>query len=59
MHTGTVVPYAEKRTREHLLNFIRIYEDLNNGRVNETWLGQLEGADNIFPDISYEVFLKN
>ncbi len=59
IHTGTVVPYAEKRTREHLLNFIRIYDDLNNHRVNEDWLRQLENIDNIFPDINYEVFSRS
>jgi len=56
MHTGTVVPYAVKRTKEHLLNFTRIYEDLLNNRLDEGWLKDLEGKDNIFPDVDHEVF---
>ncbi len=56
MHTGTVVPYAVKRTKEHLLNFTRIYEDLLNNRLDEGWLRELEGKNNIFPDVDHEVF---
>ncbi len=59
MHTGTMVPYAEKRTKEHLLNFLQIYEDLKNHRLDESWLSEVEGKDNIFPDINYEVFCKS
>jgi len=56
MHTGTVVPYAVKRTKEHLLNFTRIYDDIMNNRLDEGWLKELEGKDNIFPDVDHEVF---
>lgn len=56
MHTGTVVPYAVKRTKEHLLNFTKIYEDLMNNRLDEGWLRNLEGKNNIFPDVDHEVF---
>ncbi len=56
MHTGTVVPYAVKRTKEHLLNFTRIYEDLMNNRLDEAWVRSLEGKNNIFPDVDHEVF---
>ena len=56
LHTGTVVPYAVKRTKEHLLNFTRIYDDLMNNRLDEGWLRELEGKDNIFPDVEHDVF---
>ncbi len=56
MHTGTMVPYAEKRTREHLLNFLKIYEDLQNHRLSEPWLKEIEGKNNIFPQVDYQVF---
>jgi 1,4-alpha-glucan branching enzyme len=48
MHTGTMVPYAMKRTREHLLNFNAIYEGLNGGGVDSEWLGHLESRHNVF-----------
>ena len=56
MHTGTMVPYAEKRTKEHILNFNQIYEDLNHHRLNVEWLANLEKTNNIFPRLNYRVF---
>ena len=56
MHTGTVVPYAEKRTKEHLLTFTRIYDDLIHNRLDEGWLCEVESRDNIFPNVDYRVF---
>jgi 1,4-alpha-glucan branching enzyme len=56
MHTGTMVPYAVKRTKDHLLNFTRIYEDLKNHRLDPHWLSELEGKNNIFPEVDYQLF---
>lgn len=56
MHTGTMVSYAEKRTREHLLNFNRLYEDLHQNRLDASWLAELESRNNIFPNINYRSF---
>ncbi len=56
MHTGTMVPYAVKRTKDHLLNFTRIYEDLKNHRLDPGWLSELEGKNNIFPEVDYQLF---
>lgn len=56
MHTGTMVPYAVKRTKEHILNFTRIYEDLNHNRLNERWLSEIESKNNLFPNVDYRVF---
>lgn len=56
MHTGTMVPYAVKRTRGHLLNFNRIYTDLNNSDLDEGWLDELESKNGIFPTVNAEVF---
>ncbi|MBU3759544.1 MAG: DUF1957 domain-containing protein [Candidatus Omnitrophica bacterium] len=56
MHTGTMVPYAVKRTRDHLLNFTRLYEDLLSGKIDEQWLGSIESRNNIFPRIDYRVY---
>jgi 1,4-alpha-glucan branching enzyme len=56
MTTGTMVPYAERRTNEHILRFTRIYEDLLGGGVDEAWLRDVESRDNIFPDVDYRVY---
>jgi 1,4-alpha-glucan branching enzyme len=54
--TGTMVDYAVRRTREHLLRFTRLYDQIKGDQVDERWLGQVEGRDNLFPEIDYRVY---
>jgi 1,4-alpha-glucan branching enzyme len=56
MTTGTMVSYAEKRTREHILNFLALYEQIKNNTIDEGYLAGLESKNNIFPQIDYAVF---
>jgi len=56
MRTGTTVPYAERRTNAHILQFTRIYDDLLRGELSERWLAGVESRDNIFPDMDYRVY---
>ncbi|MFA7074540.1 MAG: 1,4-alpha-glucan branching protein domain-containing protein, partial [Endomicrobiaceae bacterium] len=58
MTTGTMVEYAEKRTKEHIYNFTTLYEQIKNNNINESFLANLEYVNNIFPDIDYTVFIK-
>jgi len=53
--TGTHVSYAVKRTKEHLMRFTKLYEDIKSNQVDENWLRDIEYKDNIFPDIDYRV----
>ncbi len=56
MKTGTMVEYAVKRTRDHLLRFTRLYEEIHENRIDEGFLTMIEERDNIFPDINFEVY---
>ena len=57
MKTGTTVPYATKRTNDHVKRFTRIYEALTSAReVDPGWLSELEGRDNLFPVMDYRVY---
>ncbi|HEX8907690.1 MAG TPA: 1,4-alpha-glucan branching protein domain-containing protein, partial [Anaeromyxobacteraceae bacterium] len=56
MKTGTMVEYAIRRTKEHLLRFTRLHDQIRAGQVDESWLGYVEGKDNIFPEIDYRVY---
>jgi 1,4-alpha-glucan branching enzyme len=49
MKTGTMVPYAVKRTTEHLLRFLRLADQLDAGAIDERWLQDVEARDNCFP----------
>jgi len=53
--TGTHTSYAVKRTKDHLLRFTRLYEDIKSNSIDEGWLADIESKDNIFPNIDYRV----
>ena len=56
MKMKTAVGYAEKRTKDHIARFSRLYWALTNDDLNENEISVLEYADNIFPDIDYRVY---
>ena len=56
MKTGTTVPYAVKRTKDHILRFTRLYEQIKSGRIDEPWLASVEWRDNIFPDLNCQYY---
>ena len=53
--TGTHTSYAVARTKDHLLRFSRLYEDIRGNCVDEEWLSDIEYKDNIFSEIDYRV----
>jgi 1,4-alpha-glucan branching enzyme len=54
MRTGTSPEYARQRVKEHLVRFIRLYEQLQNSQIDERWLREIEWKDNIFPNVRAE-----
>ncbi|MCL2389826.1 MAG: DUF1957 domain-containing protein [Endomicrobia bacterium] len=56
MTTGTMVEYAEKRTRDHLVNFTNIYNQIKGNSVDGGYIADLESKNNIFPEINYRVY---
>jgi len=57
MKTGTMVPYAQKRTKDHVLRFNRLYDQIRAGHIDEHFLGNCEWRDNIFPNIHWRHYL--
>ncbi|HEU5219283.1 MAG TPA: 1,4-alpha-glucan branching protein domain-containing protein, partial [Gemmatimonadales bacterium] len=53
---GTMVEYAEKRTKEHLLRFLKLHDQLRARAIDERWLAHVEAKDNLFPEIDYRAF---
>jgi 1,4-alpha-glucan branching enzyme len=51
MKTGTMTSYAIARTREHVMNFTKLYSDIKAGTIDEQWLASIEAKNNIFPEI--------
>ncbi len=56
MSQGTVVPYAVRRTRDHLGRFQRLAEMVQRRLVDEAALADIEALDNLFPCIDYRVY---
>ncbi len=56
MRTGTMVPYAERRTRSHLLRFHHLFEMVTQNHIEPEWLAKVEYVDNIFPSLDYQVY---
>jgi 1,4-alpha-glucan branching enzyme len=56
MKAGAMVEYAVKRTKEHLVNFTKLYNEIQAGTIDPDWLSSIENRDNIFPDIDYRIY---
>jgi 1,4-alpha-glucan branching enzyme len=54
--TGTVVPYAIKRFKDHIARFTKLYEDIKAETIDEEWLIDVESKDNIFQEIDYRIY---
>ncbi len=50
--TGTTVPYAARRTKDHVLRFNRLYDQIRSGHMDENFVGYCEWKDNIFPNLN-------
>lgn len=56
MKTETCVPYAVKRTKDHVERFTRLYDMIKSNSISEPYLTQVEWKDNLFPDLDYKVY---
>jgi 1,4-alpha-glucan branching enzyme len=59
MSTGTMVDYAVKRTKTHLQNFLKLYDEIKNNYINEDGLKALEDKNNLFQSIDYSLYRRN
>ncbi|MDR2616685.1 MAG: DUF1957 domain-containing protein [Endomicrobium sp.] len=57
MTAGTMVEYAIKRTKDHLISFANLYAQINSNSLDEMYLQNLEHKNNIFPNIDYKAYL--
>jgi len=53
IRAGTSPDFAEKRVKEHLRHFSRLYQEISDQRITAPWLKEIEAQDNIFPDLDY------
>lgn len=53
---GTMVDYAKKRIKDHIGRFTKLYEQIKENKINQTFLKDIEEKDCIFPDIDYKIY---
>ncbi|MCR4316861.1 MAG: DUF1957 domain-containing protein [Planctomycetes bacterium] len=57
MTNDTVVPYAHKRFKTHVANFLRIERFLLRSEpIDHEWMRKVEASGSIFQELSYTVF---
>lgn len=54
---GTAREYATKRTTEHLIRFNRLSAELARKMVDEKFLSDCEGRDNLFPNVNWRYYI--
>lgn len=57
LYTGNHAPYAEWRVKTHLTRFRLLVEGILHHSLEESFLQDLEGKDNLFPDLDHRVFI--
>jgi 1,4-alpha-glucan branching enzyme len=58
MKTGTAGQYAAKRTRDHVLRFTRLYDQVRAHDVDPAFLENCEWRDNLFPNLNWRHYAK-
>ena len=53
---GTMVDYAKKRIKDHIGRFTKLYYQLKNDNIDETFLKNIYEKDKIFDDIDYMIY---
>ena len=56
MKAKTMPQYATQRIVTHLSNFRKLSQQINTNTINPKYLQSLEGKNNLFPDINFEMF---
>jgi 1,4-alpha-glucan branching enzyme len=58
LRTGTSPDYAAHRVKDHLWRFLELHRQLTANKIDESWLAQIEQADNIFPNIDFRYWVR-
>lgn len=56
MKTGTATNYATKRTKDHILRFTRLYDQVRAEDIDVAFLENCEWRDNLFPQLDWRYY---
>ncbi len=54
--TGSTVPYAIRRTKDHVNRFTGLYDQIHGNRISGETLRELDWRDNIFAEVDYRAY---
>jgi 1,4-alpha-glucan branching enzyme len=57
MKTGTAKNYATKRTKDHILRFTRLYDQVLADAIDTAFLENCEWRDNLFPNLNWRHYV--
>lgn len=58
MKTGTAKHYATKRSKDHILRFTRLYDQIRARRIDLDFLENCEWRDNLFPNLDWRYYAR-
>ena len=58
MKTGTAKNYASKRTKDHVLRFTRLYDQVRARHLDEDFLENCEWRDNLLPALDWRYYVR-
>ena len=58
MKTGTARNYASKRTKDHILRFTRLFDQVRGRNIDEKFLANCEWRDNLFPNLDWRYYAR-
>ena len=53
---NTTTGYAKNRIKAHVFRFNKLYDFINEDKIDEAWLAEVENRDKIFPEMDYRIF---
>ena len=53
---GTMVDYAKKRIKDHIGRFTKLYNQIKDQEIDESFVSYLNEYDCIFPEIDYNIY---
>lgn len=56
MKTGTAREYATERTKDHIVRFNHLYDDLVSGKPDKAYLADCEHRHNLFENLNWRYF---
>lgn len=59
LNTNTMTEYAIRRTKTHLDNFLKLYQQIKSQNIDHQYLDSLEKQNNIFPNLNYLYYHKD